>query len=374
MDDVTAPRKTALRKTVRALADGREIVYYDSAAITGVFPSERTAADERPLPITSTSSELRFDRFLGEWVAIASHRQSRTYLPPADQCPLCPSSADNPSEIPEPDYQVVAFENRFPSLANAAVTDADSPASRAVDVRPGYGRCEVVCFTPDHAGSFDKLTPAQARLVVDAWADRTDELHRTSHVEQVYCFENHGEEIGVTLSHPHGQIYAYPFITPRTSTILERVRRHAAAGRGNLFGDVLAAEQAGSRVVARNDLWTAFVPAAARWPYEVQLFPHRHVPDIPALTGPERDAFAHVYLDVLRRFAGLFETDMPYISAWHQAPMSARDEWWLHLQLFSIRRAPGKLKFLAGSESGMGVFINDIAPEQAAANLREVKI
>src|SRR5699024_6505634 len=122
----------------------------------------------------------------------------------------CPSSADNPSEIPESDYQVVAFENRFPSLTNAAVTDlADSPASPAFDVRPGYGRCEVVCFTPDHSGSFAELTPAHARLVVDAWADRTDELHRTDHVEHVFCFENHGEEIGVTLSHPHGQIYAY---------------------------------------------------------------------------------------------------------------------------------------------------------------------
>nr|WP_218852572.1 galactose-1-phosphate uridylyltransferase [Spelaeicoccus albus] len=337
------------------------------------MPSARTAVDMRPLPVTSTSSELRFDRLLGEWVAIASHRQSRTFLPPADKCPLCPSTDDNPSEIPDSDYQVVVFENRFPSLTNAAEPTDGGSVPEGVAVRPGYGRCEVVCFTPQHDGAFAGLSHAQARLVVDAWADRTAELSRLPHVEQVFCFENHGEEIGVTLSHPHGQIYAYPFITPRTATMLGRVRDLARDGR-DLFADMLAGERAGPRVVAGNDLWTAFVPAAARWPYEVQLFPHRKVPDITALTSAERDAFVEVYLDVMRRFAGLFDTPMPYIAAWNQAPTSARDEWWLHVQLFSIRRAPGKLKYLAGSESGMGVFINDIAPEQAAERLRAVSI
>lgn len=360
-----------VRKSTRTLADGREIIYFDSAALPGGVPGERAAVDTRPLPVTSTSSELRYDRLLGEWVAIASHRQSRTFLPPADQCPLCPSTDDNASEIPESDYQVAVFENRFPSLTNAAEPVATGALPAAVDVRPGYGRCEVVCFTPRHDGSFAKLSRAGARLVVDAWADRTAELGELPHVEQVFCFENHGEEIGVTLSHPHGQIYAYPFITPRTARILDRARAHAHEGGGDLFADILADERAGGRVVAGNEFWTAFVPAAARWPYEVQFFPHRKVPDIAALTDEERDAFVDVYLDVLGRFAHLFDTPMPYISAWNQAPASARDEWWLHLQLFTIRRAPGKLKYLAGSESGMGVFINDIAPEQAAARLRE---
>jgi UDPglucose--hexose-1-phosphate uridylyltransferase len=231
----------------------------------------------------------------------------------------------------------------------------------------------VVCFTSDHNASFASLSPARVRTVLDALADRTAELSAQPYVEQVFCFENRGVEIGVTLHHPHGQIYAYPFVTPRTRTMLDAARRHSElTGGGNLFADVLAAERAaGVRVVAENEHWTAYVPAAARWPFEVHVAPHRQVPDIPALDDAERAAFGPLYLDVLRRFDGLFDGPMPYISAWHQAPVrSGRELAYLHLQLFSIRRAPGKLKYLAGSESGMGVFINDVSPEQAAQLLR----
>jgi UDPglucose--hexose-1-phosphate uridylyltransferase len=193
-------------------------------------------------------------------------------------------------------------------------------------------------------------------------------------VEQVFPFENRGEEIGVTLGHPHGQIYAYPFVTPRTRRMLDSARRHHVRTGRNLFADVLAAEVAdGRRIVARGTHWTAFVPAAARWPFEVHLYPHRQVPDLPALDDAERDDFAAVYSGVLRRFDALFDSPMPYIAAWHQAPVRTdRDLAYLHLELFSIRRSQQKLKYLAGSESGMGVFINDIPPERAAEMLREV--
>lgn len=348
----------------RELADGREILYFDSA------PTERLAVDHRDLPETATQSQIRFDPLLGDWVTIASHRQTRTFLPPADLCPLCPSTEERPTEIPEPTYDVVTFENRFPSLSLHA------QASEA-PVRPGFGRCEVVCFTSDHDTSFAQLSVDRARLVVDAWADRTTELAAIEGISQVYCFENHGEEIGVTLSHPHGQIYAYPFITPKTARTLSNVAEYRKQHGTNLFGDILAAERdAGTRVVAANDEWTAFVPSFARWPYEVSLYPHRQVADIPDLDESARDAFADLYLNVLRRFARRFDTPMPYIAAWNQAPTvgsgAARENWWLSLQLFSFRRAPGKLKYLAGSESGMGAFISDTTPEQVAAELRDV--
>jgi UDPglucose--hexose-1-phosphate uridylyltransferase len=157
--------------------------------------------------------------------------------------------------------------------------------------------------------------------------------------------------------------------------MLAAAREHAArTGGRNLYADVLAAERAaGERVVAENAHWTAYVPAAARWPYEVHLAPHRQVSDLPALTGAERDALGPLYLDLLRRFDGLFgmPEPTPYISAWHQAPVREdRELGYLHLQLYTIRRAPGKLKYLAGSESAMGVFINDVPPEAAAAALR----
>ncbi|WP_108990157.1 galactose-1-phosphate uridylyltransferase [Streptomyces coelicoflavus] len=350
-----------MKKTSTRLADGRELVYYDLRDDT-----VRDAADRRPLERTVTTSEIRRDPLLGDSVAVASHRQGRTYHPPADQCPLCPSRGDRLSEIPDSSYDVVVFENRFPSLAG------DS------------GRCEVVCFTSDHDASFADLSEEQARLVLDAWTDRTSELSHLPSVDQVFCFENRGAEIGVTLGHPHGQIYAYPFTTPRTALMLRSLAAHKdATGGENLFDSVLAEELSGDRVVLEGEHWAAFVPYAAHWPYEVHLYPKRRVPDLLGLDEAARTEFPQVYLELLRRFDRIFgegEPPTPYIAAWHQAPFGqldefegvTRDDFALHLELFTIRRTSGKLKFLAGSESGMNVFINDVPPERAAERLREV--
>jgi UDPglucose--hexose-1-phosphate uridylyltransferase len=359
-----------MKRTPILLADGRELIYFDERD-----DADRSMPDRRELPEPPPASELRYDPVLDEWVAVAAHRQNRTFLPPSDQCPLCPSTPERSSEIPAYDYDVVVFENRFPSFSHRIGDGAGHQlAEGLVPVVPGRGRCELVCFTADHDSSFARLTPERVRTVVEAWADRTTELSALPGIAQVFCFENRGEEIGVTLHHPHGQIYGYPYVTPQTATSLDSARRyrHRTGGRG-LFADLLAAERAdGSRVVAANEYWTAFVPAAARWPFEVHLYPHRQLPDIPALSDAERDAFGPLYLDVLGRFDALFDVPMPYVSAWHQAPVHAdRHLAYLHLQLFSIRRAPGKLKYLAGSESAMGAFVNDIRPERAAQMLRE---
>ncbi|MGK5732569.1 galactose-1-phosphate uridylyltransferase, partial [Streptomyces sp. URMC 124] len=321
------------------------------------------------LPPVTTTTEVRHDPLLGDDVVIASHRQTRTFLPPVEACPLCPSSPGRPTEIPASDYEVAVFENRFPSLAGPA------------------GRCEVVCFTPDHHASFADLDDARAALVLAVWTDRTAELAALPSVRQVFCFENRGEEIGVTLGHPHGQIYAYPFVTPRTERTLASAAAHADRTDGrNLFDDVVDAEREdGRRIVLATDHWTAFVPYAAHWPYEVHLYPRRRVPDLLALGEAARTEFPQVYLELLRRFDRIFDgweggdehgghPPTPYVSAWHQAPFRdpRRSEFALHLELFTVRRAPGKLKFLAGSESGMNVFINDVPPEAAAERLREV--
>jgi UDPglucose--hexose-1-phosphate uridylyltransferase len=347
-------------KASTRLADGREIVYFDEApGLDRVL-----ARDTRPLPprppgppgpVGAPEQGIRWDPLAGEWVVIAAARQDRTFLPPADQCPLDPSAPGRPTEIPASSYDVVVFENRFPSL------------------REPLGRCEVVCFTSAHDASFASLSPRRVRTVLEAWVDRTQVLGALGETRQVYCFENRGEEIGVTLPHPHGQIYALPFVAPRLARMVEQALRYQG---GNLFDDLVAASLAGGgpRVVARNEHWVAFVPEAARWPYEVRIFPAARVPDLPSLSEPAREAFGPLYLDVLRRFDGLFGRPAPYIAAWHQAPVAheaARGVFAAHLQVLSIRRAPGKLKYLAGTESGMGVWINDIVPEQAAYRLRE---
>jgi UDPglucose--hexose-1-phosphate uridylyltransferase len=388
-------------KSTGKLADGREIIYFDESA--GLHRAE--LPDRRDLSADATpahgqgaaEAELRWDSVVGEWVVIAAQRQDRTFLPPNDECPLCPSTPGRLTEIPAPDYDVLVFENRFPSLHGVASGDSGpvargaaglaqpaGPGPQAPRVGPGpqapraaFGRCEVVCFTADHNASFAGLTPRRVGTVIEAWADRTAVLGAAAGVAQVYCFENRGEEIGVTLHHPHGQIYAFPFITPRTQQMLAQARAHAAAGLGNLFDDLLAGELAdGSRIVARNEHWIAFVPVAARWPYEVMLYPAVRAPDLPAVSEAARAAFGEVYLDVLRRLDALFGIRMPYIAAWHQAPGTdpfARREFGLHLQVISVRRAAGKLKYLAGTESGMGVWINDVTPEAAAKSLREAR-
>jgi UDPglucose--hexose-1-phosphate uridylyltransferase len=211
--------------------------------------------------------------------------------------------------------------------------------------------------------------------VLEAWIDRSAVMGAMAGISQVYCFENRGEEIGVTLHHPHGQIYAFPFVTPRMRRMLGQANGYIARTGGNLFDDLVAAEVAdGSRIVTRNEEWIAFVPEAARWPYEVLIFPARRVPRLTALGEAARDGFGGLYLDVLRRLDALFGQRLPYISAWHQAPVvswPSHDEFGLHLQVLSVRRAPGKLKYLAGTESGTGVWINDIVPETAARRLRE---
>jgi UDPglucose--hexose-1-phosphate uridylyltransferase len=365
------PARSAGATTVRHdihLADGRDLFYYDSSP-----GQDRCAPDLRAdLPVVSTSSEVRWNPLFRHDVVIAGHRQSRTYKPPADLCPLCPSHDGKLTEIPAAEYEVAVFENRFPSLSlNAAATVAlvDAPPFQS---GPGDGRCEVVCFSSRHDDSFAQLSPTRVRTVIDAWADRTEALSSFASIDYVFCFENRGEEIGVTLSHPHGQIYGYPFVPPRFVRAAGSARRYREHTGECLQCRLLTAElDARVRIVAESDGWVGYVPFAARWPYEVRVVPREHLPDLPALPGALRQDLATVYRDVLQRFDRLFDAPVPYIAGWQQAPVRQdRDVWHLAAEIFTIRRASGKLKYLAGSESGAGTWINDVTPEAAAARLR----
>ncbi|WP_445263013.1 galactose-1-phosphate uridylyltransferase [Pseudokineococcus sp. 1T1Z-3] len=356
--------------------------YYDDHGGDGAgrpFPDERPMTDAD----RGRAGEVRRDPLTGDWVAVAAHRMGRTFLPPADQCPLCPTgsagSSGAPSEIPARAYDVAVLDNRFPSYSAGAL----GPAPGALvdgeplwPTGPAAGRTEVVCFSDDHDTSFGDLGVERLRTVVRALAHRTEELSALPDVAQVFCFENRGEEIGVTLRHPHGQVYAYPQVPPRTRALLREARAHRERTDGNLLADVLAAERrAGTRVVLTGEHWTAYVPAAARWPVEVHLAPHRDVPDLSALEDDEREELAHVQLDLVRRLDGFFDEveHLPYISGWHQAPTGAgRDLGRLHLQAFTLLRSPGRLKYLAGSESGMAAWVNDRSPEAIAERLRQV--
>lgn len=351
------------------LADGRDLLFF---TLPGHTPAP--VPDRRPLPARDPQpSELRFDRTTGQWVIIAAQRQDRTYHPPAEACPLCPGPSGLTSEVPAPDYDVVVFENRFPSLAGAGAAIATPPVGGAEFVAaPGHGRCEVICFSADHTGSFADLQPAQALLVVQAWRHRTADLLNRPGVEQVFCFENRGEEIGVTLGHPHGQIYGYPYLTPRAAAMLAQAGEHRIAHGSNLFADLLAAELAdGARIVARSEHFTAFVPFAARWPVEVHLYPNRRLHNLTELTDAELADFAVIYRDLLGRFDRIYDAPLPYMAALHQyRAEGVQADGYFHVELMSIRRSATKLKYLAASESAMDAFIADVTPEAVAARLR----
>jgi UDPglucose--hexose-1-phosphate uridylyltransferase len=346
------------------LADGRELFYYDDGDTT--LAPER-ARDERVLAPRPTTPHMRRDVLTGDWISVASARQQRVVLPPAEADPLAPQSFNPASEIPS-EYDVAVFENRSPSFGPGVLDDAVPAAGTLGQMRESVGRCEVVCFSPAHEGSFGTQTPSRARTIIEAWVDRTRALSAVPGVEQVFVFENRGREIGVTLPHPHGQIYAYPFVTPVTRRMLESTERTGA----DLFARILDFEHAGPRVVLRGRLWTAFVPFAARWPVEVHIVPHRHMADLTETDEAERAELAPLYLRILRGLDALYDSALPYIAAWHQAPVRlGRDQLRLHLQLTSPRRAADKLKFLAGSEAAMGAWIGDVTPEDGAARLRD---
>jgi UDPglucose--hexose-1-phosphate uridylyltransferase len=347
------------------LFDGRDIFYFDDESST--LPSTRKQ-DTRDAAERPQTAQLRFDALSQEWITVASHRQQRAFLPPAHSCPLCPTTNDNLSELPD-QFDVAVFENKGPAFGPQANL-IEYPSNQKFGFSTtSYGRCEVVVFSPAHAGSLGEMPAERVETVVRAWMNRTAELQQIKGVVQVFPFENRGEEIGVTLHHPHGQIYAYPFVTPRTQKLIQSVDSHS----GDFFTDLLTFEISGDRTIIETENFLAFVPFAARWPIEAHLLPKRNINDLSQLKNDEVPELAHLYKKLLQAFDSYYETPTPYISAWHQAPMiSNRERIRLMLQITSPRRAADKLKYLAGSESAMGAFVADIAPEETAARLREV--
>ena len=352
------------------LADGRDLFYFDDP--NSPLPSVRRP-DGRNLENRPPSAELRADPLTGEWVSNAAHRAGRAFLPPANACPLCPSSAEFASELPDR-FDVAVFENRSPAFGpdiRALEVEHSAGASGVPlgSTAVAAGRCEVIVFSPEHEGSLADLGISRIETVLLALQHRTEELNSLPGIKQVFPFENRGEEIGVTLHHPHGQIYGYPFVTPRTNQLLTQVGKRGS----DFYEELLAFEASSARLLFATDHFVAYVPFAARWPLEAVLLPRRQVADFVELSTDEIEELAICTQRLLKAFDLRFETRTPYIAAWHQAPLiRERGGVRMRLHLTSPRREKNKLKFLAGSESAMGVFIGDVPAEIQAAALREV--
>jgi UDPglucose--hexose-1-phosphate uridylyltransferase len=318
-------------------------------------------------------SELRWNPLLGEWVATATHRQERTFMPPADFCPLCPTKPGGfPTEVPESDYDLVVFENRFPSLR----PDPPVPAVEGTElypVRPGQGVCEVVLYTPHHSSTLAEEPVEQIYKLVRVWTDRFIELGALPFVDYVFEFENKGEAIGVTLHHPHGQIYAYPFVPPRVQIELDQSSAHRNKTGRCLLCDIVAEERRDTRrVVAENASFVAYIPFFARYPYEVHITSLRHLQALTDMSDAEQQCLAEMLKTVMVAYDKLFNLSFPYMMVLHQRPTDGRvyDYYHFHIEFYPPLRTATKLKYLAGSETGAGMFINDTLAEEKAAELR----
>ena len=327
------------------------------------------------LTTPNSMSELRWNPQLGEWVITATHRQARTFLPAVADCPLCPTGpGEEATEIPRPTFEIVVFENRFPSLSPHPSKPTVN-GSQLTPVRPALGACEVVVYTPEHVGSLGNASLKQLSRLVAVWAQRTRELASGNGIRYVFVFENRGEDVGVTLHHPHGQIYAYSYLPPLIQRELDEGRSHRAEHHSCLWCDLLAQEtQDKRRVVLVGEHWHLGIPFFARWPFELHLVSRRHVGWLHELTASEVAELTHMLRGVVRKYDGLFSRPLPYVMAIHQRPMSpdADEGYHLHFEFYPPNRDAHRLKYLAGSEAGAGAFINDTVPEETAARLRQL--
>ncbi|HEX5616248.1 MAG TPA: galactose-1-phosphate uridylyltransferase [Acidimicrobiia bacterium] len=317
--------------------------------------------------MSAFDGELRFDGLTREWVNIVGQRQDRPNLPTSG-CPFCVGGIEAPAA-----YDVHWFENRWPALAPGAPIDVTAAEATGTTTLPAIGAAEVVLFSPDHDQSLGTLDPTAIRRVVDLWAARTDALLARPEVEYVLVFENRGRDVGATIDHPHGQIYAYPFVPP-----VPRLEGAVARAHGCPVCDEVRREAAdGRRVVAENRQWLAYVPFASQYSYGVRLAARTHLGRLADLDDPGRDAFAEILRDVLSRYDRLWRDApnaspvFPYLMWIHQAPRSDADDHHLHVHFAPPQRAPGVARYVASGELGSGTFSNPVVPEVAAGALRD---
>lgn len=314
-------------------------------------------------------TELRYNPLRQRWTMVASGRANRPQMP-KDWCPFCPSSGKVPS-----DYEVYAYHNDFPVLSPEPPAP-DVESTSLVPVRPAVGNAEVILFTPDHHGSIARLGSDHLMKLWNLWCERFTALGAQSGVEYVYIFENKGDVIGVTMPHPHGQLYAFPFIPSRIAVELDASRKHWEKTGRSLIADIREEEaRDGRRIVFENDFVTVFLPPAAEFPYELHAYPKAHVPAMTGFTPAQALGVMEAYAAIVRTYNALFENikELPYMMGMHQAPTGPGDwgHFHFHLEFYPLHRAPDKIKYCASSETGADAHCNPTSPEVCAAQLRK---
>jgi len=319
---------------------------------------------------------LRWNPLLDEWVAVASHRQVRPISlggkTDTHGCPFCPGGAEG---LNAP-YEIVAFENKFPSFAPDETVRPRTLSGGLYRTGRGKGICEVVLYSPRHDSTLAEESVDHIYNLVRVWTDRYRELAAKPFIKYVYIFENKGAAVGVTLKHPHGQIYAFPFIPPKVATELAAERRYMARHRRCLVCDIVKDELKGqARLVASNRSFAAYIPFFARYPYEIHVSARRHLGHLGAMTDREHRDLAAILKVILTKYDRLYGFSFPYIMLMHQTPTDGKSHrsHHFHIEFYPPHRSKDKIKYLAGCEAGAGTFITDTIPEAKAAELRNLR-
>ncbi|MEM9171845.1 MAG: galactose-1-phosphate uridylyltransferase [Pseudomonadota bacterium] len=336
-------------------ADGRDVWIY------GYSPNTETVVDQ-PAERLPQGGELRWHPLRQEWNIYAAHRQERTFKPSAADNPLAPTRPGSAvTEIPIADFELAVFDNRFTSLHPDAAVLSHIDGAR---LAPAVGQCEVIVYGTEPQGNLHSMGQQRRELLLAAWADRIDALHGLN-CDYVLPFENRGDAVGVTLPHPHGQIYGFGDIPPA-----QRAALQAFESGFSLEREIAALDP---RFIV-NDLESAIAwcPPYARFPYEVWIAPRSRRAGLATLDPQEASDFAVLLGDVTQRYDAFFGQPTPYMMAIHAAPRALAGNWHLTAQFYPILRAPGRLKYLASVEQHTGVFTVDVMPERAAQVLREL--
>ncbi|WP_087035650.1 galactose-1-phosphate uridylyltransferase [Thermococcus litoralis] len=308
--------------------------------------------------------ELRYNPLTGQWIMVSAVRRNRPWRP-RDFCPFCPGTEETSYG-----WEVLLLPNRFPMLS----FDAPKPEQEEFYIKArAIGQCSVIVETPEHElRDLDELPKEQIIKVVELWKEATAKLMENPRVAYLAIFRNKGEEIGVSLTHPHGQLYALPFIPLKARLKIENSRNYYHRFGECLFCRILKEEANEERAIYENESFIAFMPFFASWPFEIHVYPKRHVQYLSQLNGKETRDLADVLQVVTGSLNEVLERDMPYAMMIFQAPFKGKYPFYhLHIEFYPILRDNGKVKYTAGIELGTWEFTYDEVPEENARKLRE---
>lgn len=312
-------------------------------------------------------AELRWHPLIKDWVMIASNRQNRPQMPKND-CPFCPGSGKVPDN-----YDVYMYPNDFPALSQTPPTP-DPVATDFFKTAEAYGKCEVILYSPDHTKPIRELTDEHMLKLVDLWVERFNAMKADERIKYVFIFENRGEVVGVTMPHPHGQIYGYSFMPKKLCLELDSAKEHKEQTGKCLYCDLLENEvKERKRIIFENEYFTVFLPFFCEYPYGVYIISKAHKGDITEFTAEERFALGQTVRRVSGMLDSLFNTNFPYMMCMHNAPVNSGDTseyFHFHIEFFPPMRSDVKQKFNASSETGAWAHCNPTAPEQKAEELR----